>query len=119
MDDQKILIPAKNTEFYFGRNIILSLIGPSQKYDLEWLNSISRVQKDQRNNVIREHFIIYKDRYGAYYIEDRGSSWGTWVDGRQIKGLGKVQLRGGAKIELKLAKPGVDQIVPFIIQFIT
>ncbi len=76
------------------------------------------MQKNQNNQVIREHFIISKDSNNNTFIEDRGSSWGTWLNGRQIKALGKVPLHNGDKIELKLAKPGVDQVVPFIIQFV-
>ncbi len=113
---QKILIPPHNKEFHFGRNNVLGLIGPSQEYDLEWLNSISRVQKGKNNKFVRQHFFITKEN-NQFYIEDKQSSWGTWVNGRQIKGLGKIPLKNGDKIELKLGKPGVDQIIPFVLHF--
>ena len=43
--NQAITIPDSVNEFHFGRSTIYYLFD-EKKYDLEWLNSISRVQKD-------------------------------------------------------------------------
>jgi hypothetical protein len=113
---QKILIPNNVSEFYFGRNAILPLVNPAE-YDVEWLNSISRVQKDPQYRVVKQHFTITRDQSGNYFIEDSQSAWGTWVNRQQIKNKGKVQLRNGDKIELMLSKPMVQTIFPLVILF--
>jgi hypothetical protein len=112
---QTVTIPNNVSEFHFGRNTIYSLVNPTQ-YDVEWLNSISRVQTDEKGKVTREHFIIYQ-KGNSYQIEDRSSRWGTWVNKQQIKGKGKTALHKGDKIELVLFKPGMSNTFPFVIDF--
>lgn len=112
---QSVTIPSNVTQFHFGRNTIYSLVNPTQ-YDVEWLNSISRVQTDEKGKVLREHFIIYRQG-NSYQIEDRSSRWGTWVNKQQIKSKGKTALHKGDKIELVLFKPGMSNTFPFVIEF--
>jgi pSer/pThr/pTyr-binding forkhead associated (FHA) protein len=114
--NQNIPIPTTEKEFHFGRNTIYNLFNPMQ-YDVEWLNSISRVQKNDRGQVEREHFIIYIQSGGKYSIEDKNSRWGTWVNKSQIKGKGKIAIKNGDKIELILFKPGNKSVFPFVIEF--
>ncbi|MHA1674552.1 MAG: FHA domain-containing protein [Promethearchaeota archaeon] len=113
---KRIQIQSHENEFFFGRNSILPLVNPGD-YDTEWLNSISRVRKDNYNRIIHQHFRIQKDSTGNYTIEDSRSRWGTWVNRQQIKGRGAIPLAKGDKIELMLSKPGTKQIVPFEIIF--
>lgn len=105
---KQIQILPTETVFYFGRNTILPLVSPSE-YDVEWLNSISRVKKDSYKRIIHQHFIIRKERNGQYTIEDNRSRWGTWVNRQQIKGRGPIPLINGDKIELMLSKPGTKK----------
>ncbi|RLI64896.1 MAG: hypothetical protein DRO88_06065 [Promethearchaeia archaeon] len=114
--NKQIKISPKEHIFYFGRNTILPLVSPVD-YDVEWLNSISRVKKDKFNRIIHQHFIIRKESSGQYSIEDNQSRWGTWVNRQQIKGRGHIPLINGDKIELMLSKPGTKKIVPFEIIF--
>ena len=113
---QKITILSHEDIFHFGRNTILPLVNPAN-YDVEWLNSISRVQKDASRRIHRQHFMITKDSRGNYAIEDQNSRWGTWVNKHQIKGKGGIKLNNGDKIELMLSKPNVKAIFPFTIEF--
>ncbi|TFH28796.1 MAG: FHA domain-containing protein [Promethearchaeota archaeon] len=113
---KQVQIQSNQNDFYFGRNSILPLVSP-QDYDTEWLNSISRVRKDNYNRIIHQHFRIQKDSTGNYSIEDSLSRWGTWVNRQQIKGRGAIPLANGDKIELMLSKPDTKQIVPFEIMF--
>ncbi len=115
--NQFIRIPPKMMLLHFGRNSVLSLIQPSPNIDLEWLNSISRIKRDQYNQILRDHFHIIRTKIGHYYIEDAGSSWGTWLNGTQIKAKGRTRIRNGDKIELMMSKPGIQSVYPFIIQF--
>ncbi|MHA1519289.1 MAG: FHA domain-containing protein [Promethearchaeota archaeon] len=113
---KSIQIQSNQNDFYFGRNSILPLVSP-QDYDTEWLNSISRVRKDNNNRIVHQHFRLQKDSSGNYSIEDSRSRWGTWVNRQQIKGRGAILLANGDKIELMLSKPNTKQIVPFEIMF--
>lgn len=113
--NQKIKIPTNSSFFHFGRNVILPLVSPSQ-FDVEWLNSISRVQK-QHSRVIKEHFKIRHDTAGKYYLEDNQSRWGTWINRQQIKNKGEIPLMNGDKIELMLSKPNTKKVFPFEIIF--
>jgi hypothetical protein len=112
----KIPIPDGVPEFHFGRNTFFGMVDPNQ-YDVEWLNSISRVQKDAQGKIAREHFIIHRGSGNKYYIEDRVSRWGTWVNRTQIKGKGKIEIKNGDNIELILFKPNETKAFPFIITF--
>jgi hypothetical protein len=112
---QKIPIPASQSIFHFGRNIIIPLVSAS-KFDIEWLNSISRIQKQNRK-VIRAHFSIRHDPSGKYFIADRNSRWGTWLNRKQIKDRGEISIMNGDKIELMLSKPDTKDVFPFEIQF--
>lgn len=114
--NQNIPIPESEKEFHFGRNTIYNLFNPMQ-YDVEWLNSISRVQKNDKGQVQRQHFIIFIQSGNKFLIEDKNSRWGTWVNKTQIKGKGKVPIKNGDKIELILFKPGVKSVFPFVIEF--
>lgn len=114
--NKRINIEPNEDVFYFGRNTILPLVSP-QDYDVEWLNSISRVRKDNFNRIVHQHFLLRKDSSGHFTIEDNRSRWGTWVNRQQIKGRGPIPLMNGDKIELMLSKPGTKQIVPFEILF--
>ncbi|UYP45115.1 hypothetical protein NEF87_001400 [Candidatus Lokiarchaeum ossiferum] len=113
--NQKIKIPTTSSYFHFGRNVILPLVSPSQ-FDVEWLNSISRVQK-QHARVIKEHFKIRRDSAGKFYLEDNQSRWGTWINRQQIKNKGEIPLMNGDKIELMLSKPNTKKVFPFEIIF--
>ena len=113
--NQEIRIPYIPAIFHFGRNLIIPLVS-SDKFDISWLNSISRVRK-QNNRVIHQHFTIMRGSNGKYYIEDNASRWGTWVNRNQIKNLGKKELNNGDKIELMLSKPNIKQVIPFVIIF--
>jgi hypothetical protein len=115
--NQFLRIAPKTLLFHFGRNSVLSLIKPGHNVDLEWLNSISRIKRDKYNQVIRDHFNITRTKIGQYYIEDAGSSWGTWINGNQIKGKGRTRLRDGDKIELMMSKPGIKTVYPFVMEF--
>ncbi len=112
---QKIIFPASQAIFHFGRNIILPLVSPAS-FDIVWLNSISRIQK-QNHKVIRSHFQIRRDNSGNYFIEDKNSRWGTWLNKQQIKNKGEIQIFSGDKIELMLSKPNTSNIFPFEIIF--
>lgn len=116
--NKQIKISPNEQVFYFGRNTVLPLVSPVD-YDVEWLNSISRVRKDKLNRIIHQHFVLRKERGGQYTIEDNQSRWGTWVNRQQIKGRGPIPLINGDKIELMLSKPGTKKIVPFEIVFYT
>jgi hypothetical protein len=111
----ELRIPYIPAIFHFGRNLIIPLASPD-RFDVSWLNSISRVRK-QNNMVIHQHFTIMRGNNGKYYIEDNKSRWGTWLNRNQIKNLGKKELKNGDKIELMLSKPDVKQIIPFVILF--
>ena len=97
--------------------MIIPLVNPN-KFDIEWLNSISRVRKESSGQ-IKQHLLITRLQNGTYYIEDNQSRWGTWVNRQQIKGKGKIQIQNGDRIELMLSKPNVKQIFPFVIMFRT
>jgi len=111
--NQAVNIPSNEKEFHFGRNLILPLVNPNQ-YDVEFLNSISRIRTDDKGHFIGEHFILYNDLKGKFFIEDKNSKWGTWVNKAQIKGRGKVEIKKGDSIELMLSKPGVRTIFPLV-----
>lgn len=113
--EKNIVIPSNLQIYHFGRNILIPLVSP-KKFDVEWLNSISRVRK-QSNNSIRQHFKIFRTNDGKYFIEDQLSRWGTWVNREQIKNRGKFPLKDGDRIELMLSKPNIKQIFPFVIIF--
>ena len=113
--NQKVIIPSNASIFHFGRNIILPLVN-SNEFDVEWLNSISRIRK-QNQKVYKYHFKIKRDKKGLYFIEDTESRWGTWLNRTQIKGKGKKSLGNGDKIELMLSKPNIKNVVPFVIKF--
>jgi hypothetical protein len=114
--NKQITVEPNLDVFFFGRNTILPLINPND-YDIEWLNSISRVRKDAYNRIVHQHFKLAKDGTGHYTIEDSRSRWGTWVNRQQIKGRGPIPLSNGDKIELMLSKPNTKKIVPFEIYF--
>ncbi len=113
--NQKVIIPSNTSIFHFGRNTILPLVNPNE-FDVEWLNSISRVRK-QNHQIFKYHFIIIRDRKGLFFIEDKESRWGTWLNRSQIKGKGKIALKNGDKIELMLSKPNIKNVFPFVIKF--
>ena len=113
--NQKVLIPTNASIFHFGRNTILPLVNPND-FDVEWLNSISRVRK-QNHQIYKYHFKIIRDKKGLFYIEDKESRWGTWLNRQQIKGKGKKKLVNEDKIELMLSKPNIKNVFPFVIKF--
>lgn len=46
--------------------------------------------------ISREHFTVFYDfRAGRFYIEDRGSTNGTLLNGTEIRGKGPVELKEG------------------------
>ena len=47
--------------------------------------------------VSRNHFTLFEEN-GVAYIQDDGSSNGTKVNGKEIKGTGKQQLKSGDEI---------------------
>jgi len=112
---QSLDIPTSSPVFHFGRNSILPLVSPA-RFDVGWLNSISRVRK-QKHRVVHQHFIIRRDTSGNYFIEDTKSRWGTWVNRQQIKGHGEIALKHGDKIELMLSKPNEKSVFQFVILF--
>lgn len=112
---QQMNIPSNTPIFHFGRNSILPLVSPAQ-FDVEWLNSISRVRK-QKHRVVHQHFTIRRDAGGNCFIEDTKSRWGTWVNRQQIKGKGEIALNHGDKIELMLSKPNEKSVFQFVILF--
>ena len=113
--NQKVIIPSNESIFHFGRNTILPLVNPNE-FDVEWLNSISRVRK-QDHQINKYHFLIKRDKKGLFSIEDTESRWGTWLNRQQIKGKGNNSLRNGDKIELMLSKPNIKNVFPFVIKF--
>ncbi len=113
--NQKIIIPFAANAYHFGRNVILPLVSP-QTFDVEWLNSISRVRK-QNAQVVGFHFVITRGRTGQFFIEDMQSRWGTWINRQQIKGRGEMPLKNGDRIELVLSKPNVKEIYSLVIEF--
>ena len=113
--NQKVIIPTNSSIFHFGRNTILPLVNPNE-FDIEWLNSISRIRK-QNQQILKDHFKIIRDK-GAFFIEDTQSRWGTWLNRQQIKGKGMVRLKNGDKIELMLSKPSIKNVFPFVIKFV-
>jgi pSer/pThr/pTyr-binding forkhead associated (FHA) protein len=49
--------------------------------------------------ISREHFQIRQSEDGSYWLEDRGSSCGTWVNDTRLHGASnKIELRNGHKI---------------------
>ena len=112
-----IAVPVNTPEFHFGRNLLFPLVD-SQKYDVDFLNAISRIKFDPQNRIVGEHFIIWRDKRGNYFIEDNNSKWGTWVNKQQIKGRGKVPLKKNDAIELMLAKQNSRTVFPLLINFI-
>lgn len=49
--------------------------------------------------ISRQHFVISFDG-GEYYIEDKGSKNGTWLNGEYITGQGKQRLKDGDIIDI-------------------
>jgi len=113
--NQKVIFPSKASIFHFGRNIILPLVNPND-FDVEWLNSISRIRK-QNHQIYKYHFKITRDKKRKYFIEDTESRWGTWLNRKQIKGKGRIPMKNGDKIELMLSKPNIKNVFPFVIKF--
>jgi hypothetical protein len=59
----------------------------------------SQVRADEADLISRRHLRFdYKD--GEYYIEDRGSTNGTRINGSSIEGKGRYLLKDGDKVEL-------------------
>jgi FHA domain len=113
-----IQIPSSTNPYYFGRNTLIKMIDP-KNYNIEWLNSISRIHKDPNSGqIIKAHFMISKVKK-KYLIEDKQSSWGTWLNGKQIKGKGKFEIKKGEKIELMLSVPKNKAVLPFTLIFLT
>ena len=84
----KLVLP-DNSEIAI--NIPVKLIG---RTDLEKV-----VSPDNLKYVSRRHFMINSDS-SRYYVEDQNSSNSTKVNGINIKGLGKQELKDGDKIDL-------------------
>jgi pSer/pThr/pTyr-binding forkhead associated (FHA) protein len=57
------------------------------------------VSRDNLKYVSRQHFVIYTEG-GKYYIEDQNSANGTKINGHEIRGKGKQELKNGDKIDL-------------------
>jgi len=51
-------------------------------------------------NVSRKHAEIWTDDAGQSWIRDLGSKYGTFVDGKLVKGKAGVRLRAGASIQI-------------------
>ena len=115
--NKSINLPINDPVFHFGRNLILPIVDKT-KFDVVWLNTISRIRK-QNHQVVHQHFTITRTNDGRYFIEDKLSRWGTWLNRNQIKNKGKTQLHNGDRIELMLSKPNVKQVFPFVIIFET
>lgn len=75
---QRIPITLSSQEF--GRNELASYLPPGQ---VSYLS--------------RRHFRVFQQG-GRWFVEDLGSTNGTLVDGRQIKGSGPVEIRDGSTI---------------------
>jgi hypothetical protein len=59
----------------------------------------SQVRADEADMISRRHLRFdYED--GEYYIEDRGSTNGTRINGSSIEGKGRYLLKDGDKVEL-------------------
>ena len=50
--------------------------------------------------VSRPHARIWVDEEGQYWIEDLDSKHGTFIDGKNIKGMGKVKLKPNVKVKM-------------------
>lgn len=57
------------------------------------------LSQDQAQYLSRQHFVITYEN-GSYYLEDRNSGNGTWLNGNDIRGKGKQQLRNGDQIDV-------------------
>jgi len=57
------------------------------------------LSEEKGKYISRQHLTISHE-YGNYYIEDPNSGNGTWLNGNDIRGKGKQQLRNGDQIDL-------------------
>jgi pSer/pThr/pTyr-binding forkhead associated (FHA) protein len=78
-----------------GREISLDASGQSLgRSDLHGL-----ARPDKADLLSRRHFSLSYEN-GDYYIEDRGSTNGTRLNGSDVRGKGKQLLKDGDRIEL-------------------
>ena len=64
--------------------------------------------------ISREHFQIRLGEDGTFWLKDRGSSCGTWVNGRRLTAdSGECDLRNGDKIVVGTAES------PYVYTFVT
>ena len=54
---------------------------------------------EENPTISRKHCTIYFDK-GTYYLEDNGSSNGTWLENQKVQPEEKVVLRNESKIRL-------------------
>lgn len=73
------IIPIVSVRQTFGRSDFEKLVDPA----------LART-------ISREHFTVYYDfKAGKFFIEDRGSTNGTYVNGVDIRGRGPIELKEG------------------------
>lgn len=64
---------------------------------LDLAKASTTIPQDELKFVSRQHFTIYQDQ-GRYYIEDANSANGTLLNGEEIKGKGRRELKEGDEI---------------------
>jgi Zn-dependent protease len=74
-------------------------------FDLEILNSVSSVRRSKSGKVVKYHFLI-SFKKDHWEIEDSMSTNGTFVQGRNLKGAGRVILKDGAEIIVPIDEQG-------------
>jgi hypothetical protein len=108
-----INLPLKQTTFYIGKDEIKSVASKSLP-DPKAYESISRVQRDPKGNVIKEHFLLNNSN-GSFTIEDRHSTNGTYIGSTNLKGAKPYKLKDGDQIILPVQEKG--KLISLIIVF--
>jgi hypothetical protein len=92
----KLIIPPSLSEFHIGKQDIRDAITIMPK-DEHSFDPISSVRKDAQGTVLKEQFIIRYTK-GSYTIEDRGSTNGTYLGSKVLKGQPPTALSDGMEI---------------------
>jgi len=90
--------PARAGVLVFPDNSELRIPAPSRMFGrLDFSTPSPKIPDSDLKYIGRQHFAIYQDQ-GRYYVEDMNSANNTLLNGEEIKGKGRRELKEGDEI---------------------